>query len=128
MVSFFLLLEAVSSTFRDFKPYLFHISSRVCCLEKCLKQLREAKNMKPLWKVKGFEKQTYHTNRQTKSHSDAQDKQTHGHGPGPGTTRHSTTRRHRNHIDLQSTARQSHCVNTILDHRNKSDLTDFVLK
>ena len=27
-------------------------------LEKCLKQLREAKNMKPLWKVKGFEKQT----------------------------------------------------------------------
>ena len=52
----FLLLVAVSSTFRDFKPYIFHISRRACCPEKCLKQLREAKNMKPLWKVKGFEK------------------------------------------------------------------------
>ena len=81
MISCFLLLAAVSSTFRDNKPYLFHISSRACCLEKSLKQLREAKNMKPLWKVKGFEKQDIpttadrerHTNRQTKSHSDAAD-------------------------------------------------------
>ena len=45
---------------------------------------RSKKNMKPLWKIKGFEKQTYHTNRHTKSHSDAQDKQTHGHGHGHG--------------------------------------------
>ena len=52
VVSCCLLLVAVSSTFRDFKPYLFHISSRAWSLEKCLKQLREAKNMKPLWKVK----------------------------------------------------------------------------
>ena len=59
MVSCFFLIVAVSSTFRDLKPYLFHISSRAWSLEKCLKQLREAKNMKPLWKVKGFEKQTY---------------------------------------------------------------------
>ena len=53
---FFLLLVAVSSTFRDNKPYLICEIGRACCLEKCLKQLREAKNMKPLWKVKGFEK------------------------------------------------------------------------
>ena len=66
----FLLLVDVSSTFRDFKPYLFHISSRASSLKKCLKQLREAKNMKPLWKVKGFEKQKYqpqHTGKDTRT-------------------------------------------------------------
>ena len=40
--------------------------------------------MKPLWKVKGFEKQTYQpqqTGKDTRTdNSDAQDKQTHGHG------------------------------------------------
>ena len=39
----FLLLAAVSSTFRDNKPYLRCEIGRACCLEKCLKQLREAK-------------------------------------------------------------------------------------
>ena len=39
----FLLLVAVSSTFRDNKPYLRCEIGRACCLEKCLKQLREAK-------------------------------------------------------------------------------------
>ena len=32
------------------------IIGEIGSLEKCLKQLREAKHMKPLWKVKGFEK------------------------------------------------------------------------
>ena len=32
------------------------------------------------------------------------------------------------HFDIQSTARQSHCVNTNSDHRKKKDLKDFVLK
>ena len=40
---FFLLLAAVSSTVRDNKPYLRCEMCRACCLEKCLKQLREAK-------------------------------------------------------------------------------------
>ena len=49
MVSCFLLLGAVSSTFLDFRK-----SSVAWRPEKCMKQLREAKNMKPLWKIKGF--------------------------------------------------------------------------
>ena len=53
MVSCFFLLVAVSCTFLDVKLHCFFWS-----LEKCWKQLREAKNMKPLWKVKAFEKQT----------------------------------------------------------------------
>ena len=53
MVSCFLLLVAVSTTFLDFRK-----SSVAWRPEKCMKQLREGKNMKPLWKVKGFEKQT----------------------------------------------------------------------
>ena len=43
MISCFLLLAAVSSTFRDNKPYLRCEIGRACCLEKCLKQPREAK-------------------------------------------------------------------------------------
>ena len=53
MVSCFFLLVAVSCTFLDVKLHCFFWS-----LEKCWKQLQEAKNMKPLWKVKAFEKQT----------------------------------------------------------------------
>ena len=56
MVSCFLLLVSVSSTFRDVKSYLICGIGRTWSLEKCLKQLREVKNMKPLWKVKDFEK------------------------------------------------------------------------
>ena len=64
-----------------------------CDPKKCLKQQREAKNMKPLWKDRGFEQHILttvdregDTNRQTKSHSDTQEMQTHGqtHGQGHG--------------------------------------------
>ena len=62
-----------------------------------MKQQREAKSMKPLWKVKSFEQHILttadregDTNRQTKSVSNAQDKQTHGHGHGHGTARYGT--------------------------------------
>ena len=58
MVSCFLLLVAVSSTLRDFKPNLICKRGVAWSFEKCLKHLREAKHMKPLWKVKGFEKPT----------------------------------------------------------------------
>ena len=51
----FLLLVAVSSTFRDLELHLFYKSRRARNLKKCLKQIRESKKMKPLWKVKGFE-------------------------------------------------------------------------
>ena len=44
MVSWFLLLVVVSSTFRDIMLHLFHKSSRSWSLGKCLKHLREAKN------------------------------------------------------------------------------------
>ena len=54
----FLLLVAAASTFRDFKLHPFHMSSRARSLKKFLQQLREAKNMIPLWKVKFFENQT----------------------------------------------------------------------
>ena len=49
----FFLLVAVSSSFLYFRKKKWSLKSR-----KCLKQLREEKNMKPLWKVQGFEKQT----------------------------------------------------------------------
>ena len=59
MVSCVLFLVADSSTVLDFKPYLICKRGVALSLEQCLKQLREAKNMKPSWKVRGFEKQTF---------------------------------------------------------------------
>ena len=54
----FLLLIAVSNTYRDFKLHLFGTKIGLEICKNCLKQLRKAKNMKPLEKVKGFEQQT----------------------------------------------------------------------
>ena len=94
MVSCFLLLVAVSSTFRYFKPYL------LCEIGTERTDRRKVTVM-------------HKTSRRT--------------GTGTGTARRGTaqdstreqkkTGRHRNDIDIQSTARQSHCVNTIRDHR-----------
>ena len=53
MVFMFFPLVAVSSTFLYFRKKKWSLKSR-----RCLQQLREEKNMKPLWKVQGFEKQT----------------------------------------------------------------------
>ena len=56
---FFLLLEAVSSTYPDFKPYF--ICKRGVSLKsvKVLAIATRSKKMKPLWKVKSFEQETH---------------------------------------------------------------------
>ena len=56
----FLLLVAVSSTFRDFKSYLRCEIGRACCLEKCLKQLREAKKHEVIVEGQRLRKPAHH--------------------------------------------------------------------
>ena len=97
MVSLFLLLVAVSSTFADFKLHLFHTPRRASNLQKCLKLPTSRKNMKPLWKVKGFEQQTYCPRHRTAQRMTAQenkvDKETQKQTDKQGDTQHQTAQR-----------------------------------
>ena len=93
------IIFASRSFFKHFciKLHLFSTPSRASNLQMCLKYLRAEINMKPLWKVKGFEQQTYCPRHRTAQRMTAQenkvDKETQKQTDRQGDTQHQTAQR-----------------------------------